>query len=108
MKVAQLFTVVIVILGFLVVLPTPARAEWFGDLYVGKASTEDGEITRSASGTSVTEIQDFGSSFTIGLRVGTWLENISWLGFAIDYSIFTANIDHGDVFISPISLLARR
>jgi opacity protein-like surface antigen len=106
MKVAQLLTVILVVLGFLIVPPTPAKAEWFGDLYVGAASTEDGEITRSAFGTSVTGRQDFGSSFTIGLRVGTWLENIPWLGFAIDYSIFSANIDHGDVFISPVSFLA--
>jgi opacity protein-like surface antigen len=106
MKVAQLPIVILVVLGFLIVLPTPARAEWFGDLYLGVTSTEDGEITRSTFGTSVTERQDFGSSFTIGLRVGNWLENIPWLGFAIDYSIFSTIIDHGDVFISPVSFLA--
>lgn len=106
MKLAQRPIVILVVLGFLIVFPTPARAEWFGDLYLGTASTEDGEITRTASGTSVTERQDFGSSFTIGLRVGNWLENIPWLGFAIDYCIFRANIDHGDVIISPVSLLA--
>jgi len=106
MKVAQLPIVVLVALGFLIALPTPARAEWFGDLYFGAASTEDGEITRSAFGTSVTERQAFGSSFAIGLRVGNWLENIPWLGFAMDYSIFSANIDHGDLFISPVSFLA--
>jgi opacity protein-like surface antigen len=106
MKVAQFPIVILVFLHFLVVLPTPAKGEWFGDLYVGEASTEDGEITRFASGTTVTERQDFGSSFIIGLRVGNWLENIPWLGFAIDYSIFRANIDHEDVFISPVSFLA--
>lgn len=106
MKVAHFLIVILIILGFLILRPTPARAEWFGDLYIGEASTEDGEITHEASGSSVTERQDFGSSFTIGLRVGNWLENIPWLGFAIDYSIFRANIDHGDVFISPVSFLA--
>lgn len=106
MKFTQLPIVILVVLGFLIVLPTPARAEWFGDLYVGVASTEDGEITRSAFGTSVTESQDFGSSFTIGLRVGKWLENIPWLGFAIDYSIFSVSVDHGDIITSPVSLLA--
>jgi opacity protein-like surface antigen len=106
MKLAHFPIVILIVLGFLIVLPTPARAEWFGDLYLGVASTEDGQITHSAFGTSVTERQDFSSSFTIGLRVGNWLENTPWLGFAIDYSIFSANIDHGDLFISPVAFLA--
>jgi len=106
MKWAQLPVVILIAVGFLTAPLRPARAEWFGDLYLGAASSEDGKITRSVSGATITEKQDFGSSFTIGLRVGTWLENILWLGIAIDYSIFGANIDQGDVVISPISFLA--
>ena len=106
MKVARFPIAIIVVLSFLIVPPTLARAEWFGDIYLGVASTEDGEIFRSTLGTSSTERQSFDNSFIIGLRVGKWLENTPWLGLAIDYSIFSTNIDNRDVFVSPISFLA--
>lgn len=106
MKVTRFPIAILVVLNFLIVPPTLARAEWFGDIYLGVASTEDGEIFRSTLGTSSTERQSFDSSFIIGLRVGKWLENTPWLGLAIDYSIFSTNIDNRDVFVSPISFLA--
>jgi len=106
MKATRFPTAIIVVLSFLIVSPTLARAEWFGDIYIGKASTEDGEIFRLTHGVSSTERRSFDSSFIIGLRVGKWLENTPWLGLAIDYSIFSTNIDYRDVFVSPISFLA--
>ena len=106
MKVTRFSKAILVVLSFLIVSPTLARAEWFGDFYLGLASTQDGEIFRSTLGTSSTERQFFDSSFIIGLRVGKWLENTPWLGLAIDYSIFSTNIDYRDVFVSPISFLA--
>jgi opacity protein-like surface antigen len=106
MKVTRFTAAIFVALNFLIVPPTLARAEWFGDFYLGVASTEDGEILRSTLSTSSTERQSFDSSFIIGLRVGKWLENTPWLGLAIDYSIFSTNIDCRDVFVSPISFLA--
>jgi hypothetical protein len=104
MKVAKFPIIILVVLGFLIVLPTQARAEWFGDFYLGEAFTEEGEVNSPAFVTSITK--GFGSSLIIGLRIGKWLENTPWLGFAMDYSIFNANISHRDIFISPISFLA--
>jgi opacity protein-like surface antigen len=105
-KVARFPTAILVVLSFLIVPPTLARAEWFGDIYLGVASTEDGEIFRSTLGASSTERHSFDNSFIIGIRGGRWLENKPWLGLAIDYSIFSTNIDYRDVFVSPISFLA--
>lgn len=104
MKVAHFPIIILVVLGFLIAFPTQARAEWFGDFYLGVASTEEGEVNSPAFAMSIT--QGFGSSLIVGLRIGKWLENTPWLGFAMDYSIFDANIGHRDIFISPISLLA--
>lgn len=102
-ELAKFPIVILVVLGFLTVALTPAAAEWFGDLHLGVASTEDAEITRSAFGASVTEREDFGSSFAIGLRIGYWLEELQWLGFSVDYSDFAVRLLERGVYISPLS-----
>ena len=104
MKVTQFSIIILAVLGFLIALPTQTGAEWFGDFYLGAASTEEGEVNSPAFTTSIT--QGFGNSLVIGLRIGKWIENTPWLGFAMDYSIFNANIGHRDIFISPVSFLA--
>ena len=94
---------VLVLVGLVILATSPAKAELFGGLYLGSADTKDGDVSRSDPGSSITQQQDFGSSFTLGLRVGYWLEGNPWLGFSVDYSDYAVTILNRDIFVSPLS-----
>ena len=103
MKYSTTLANLLVLFGFVILATSPAKAELFGDLYLGSAVTKDGDVSRSDSGSSITQQQDFGSSFTLGLRVGYWLEGKPWLGFSVDYSDYAVTILNRDIFVSPLS-----
>ena len=93
----------LVLVGLVILATSPAKAELFGDLYLGSAVTKDGDVSRSDTGSGITQQQDFGSSFTLGLRVGYWLDGNPWLGFCVDYSDYAVTILNRDIFVSPLS-----
>jgi hypothetical protein len=103
MKYPTAFASLLVVFGLIILATSPAKAELFGDLYLGSAVTEDADVSRSDPGSSITQQEDFGSSFTLGLRVGCWLEGKPWLGFSVDYSDYAVTILNRDIFVSPLS-----
>jgi hypothetical protein len=103
MKYSTTLANLLVLFGLVILATSPAKAELFGDLYLGSAATKDGNVSRSDPGSSITQQQDFGSSFTLGLRVGYWLEGNPWLGFSVDYSDYAVTILNRDIFVSPLS-----
>jgi hypothetical protein len=77
-----------VTLGLLTALaPRLAAAEWFLDLYVGAAFTEDADVT-VRNGTTVDDKVKFDTEAVGGGRLGYWFDGIRWLGVAGDVSYF--------------------
>jgi hypothetical protein len=96
-------TVVPVILALVLTLPaTPARAEWFFDLYAGGARTENGRLELETAGASLRDPVDYSESFAASARLGYWLGFARWLGVAVDGSFFEPD---DDITIIPISAL---
>ena len=94
---AQRLLVTVALLGALAVGAAPASAEWFGDLYLGGAFTENHDLraTGSVNGTPF-EItaQDlrFDSSVMGGGRFGYWFNALPFLGLAVDVSYFEPKV----------------
>ena len=69
-----------------------ARAEVFGDIYLGVAFTADGgyKLNGADVPTSLLCLQECSSAISPagGLRVGYWFDRFSWLGLAGDLSSF--------------------
>jgi opacity protein-like surface antigen len=91
-------------LGILLVLWTPsftAHAEWFADVSIGTAFTHssDVEVTPPVSGLSVLREVGYDKSFTIGGRLGYWLEPVRLLrmpmpvNFGLAMSLFKFSPD---------------
>src|SRR2546428_9615140 len=76
-----------VILAVLV-LAQPALAEWFADAYLGPGMTSSGTLTFTTFGEERKQDLRGRSSPVFGLRFGRWLDEIPWLGFALDVSYF--------------------
>jgi opacity protein-like surface antigen len=108
--------VMIVLAGMMVT--TPVKAEFFIDVYGGKASTASGNFTGmySEHTTSILFSETFNSwvtqddlagaeGTTYGIRGGYWLE--SGLGIAVDVSQFDVNPEGSatDISLSPTSFL---
>ena len=103
-----------VLAGYLAVAPSTVSAERFVDLYGGVAFTASDDVSAKSVnfpifGTVTTESAtrrvDFGSSPTMGIRGGYWLESVPWLGGAIDVSYFEADGDNVDITVVPLSFL---
>ncbi len=93
---AKRFLVTVAVLAALAVGAAPASAEWFGDLYLGGAFTQDHDLTAkgSVNGTSfAATAQDlrFDSSVMGGGRFGYWLTALPF-GFALDVSYFEPTV----------------
>jgi hypothetical protein len=94
---ANRLLVTVALLGALGVGAAPASAEWFGDLYLGGAFTENSDLTAKGSfNGSPFEITArdvrFDSSVTGGGRLGYWFEKLPWLGLGLDIAYFAPNI----------------
>lgn len=104
MRISEL-TVAILILCSLTLTPCVAKAGKSVDLYLGGSFGRDEELTYSASGKRETREVDFNSSFTMGYRLGYWLESLPGVGLSLEASYFTQNTDNADLRIIPISAL---
>ena len=91
-----------VLLVVLAVGASPASAEWFGDLYVGGAFTQNDDLKAKGSfdGTpfklTARDLR-FDSSVTGGGRLGYWFEALPWLGLGIDVAYFAPNVSSQNV-----------
>jgi len=98
-------TAIVLPLFLFIVFPLTASAEFSSELYLGGTVTEDDEYEFKVSGNKADEDVDFDSSFTIGYRLGYWLDQLPWLGIAIDGSYFSADDGDADLDIIPVSAL---
>jgi opacity protein-like surface antigen len=113
MKQKKFLLVIFSMLCFLVIGPAQALAEGFIDIYGGWASTRDADVDVSISSSGLgfvstesdTEKVDFGSSYTLGARVGYWFEKLPYVGIAGDLSYFRAEDKTTEIHVVPISLL---
>lgn len=73
--------------------PNPTFAEPFIDLYVGGTSTQKADADMHVNGGGNTTFQKlkFDNSVTGGARLGLWLPQLPYVGFAIDGFYFTSN-----------------
>lgn len=77
--------------------PRAASAEWFGDLYVGSAFTQNHDVTaRFTFAGNSTDVNGrdlyFDTSLMGGGRFGYWFDALSFLGLGLDVSHFEPNI----------------
>jgi outer membrane protein W len=120
MKQNEFFLIIFLILCFLAIGPTQALAEGFMDIYGGWASTRDADIDLTITTTSfglltgrtytTTESHkekiEFGSSYTLGARVGGyWSKDFPYVGLAIDASYFKVGDEHAKIHVIPLSVL---
>jgi len=113
MKQKKFLFVIFSTLCFLAIGPAQALAEGFMDIYGGWASTRDANVDVSISSSSLgfvsreshKEKVDFGSSYTLGARVGYWFEKFPYVGIAGDLSYFKAENKTTEIHVVPVSLL---
>jgi opacity protein-like surface antigen len=84
-------------LAGLLVDVSPARSEWFADLYGGEAFTRRHHFSldgRQDGGHVAGLVEDasFEKSFEVGARVGYWLDSLRVVGFGLDVSHFRPDI----------------
>jgi len=91
--------------ALLLLTAAPAHAEWYVDIWLGGAQTDDGRITIESSDASEDVDQEFGSSLALGFRLGAWLDQTPWLGLAMDFSMFDVDFPAEEVYINAWSLL---
>jgi len=75
----------------------PASAEWFGDLFVGGAFTENSEpvaktLVAGVPSTLTTKDIHHSDSITFGGRFGYWIDRFPYLGVGLDVSHFNADV----------------
>ncbi len=88
---------VLVIMALWMISPSSAGAEWFLEPYLGLAHTAqtDVDVSATGGGTALSgdfKDIDFDESLLVGLRTGRWLENVEYLGFALDLFLFQPDI----------------
>ena len=93
-----------------VAAPGPVRAETFLDVYGGLVLAEDAGVRAELpiAGESVLREVEFGDSLSVGGRVGGWLDNLPWLGFALDGSYFApagSGVEIEVVSLTPMLML---
>lgn len=110
----ELFLVTFSLFCSLAAGSTHALAEGFIDIYGGGAATQDADVAVSISSSGLglvsrktaSEKVDFGSSYTLGYRVGYWSEKYPYVGIAADLSYFEAEDKTTGTHIVPISLMS--
>ncbi len=92
-------SVVILTLLFCLTQSEDAAAEWFADAYLGGSHTSASNNRFQIAGTTVRDLEDSDVSTPGGVRLGYWFERYSWVGLALDFSVFDPNFD--DTATSP-------
>ena len=68
-------------------------AEWFADVYAGGTLTTDHDVkVQDAAGRSTFQDVEFRTGLAYGLRVGRYFDAAPFVGLAIDYYNFSADI----------------
>jgi hypothetical protein len=80
----------VTVLALISLKPALIRAEWFTDLYLGAAITDDSEVKVEGffPKESASERTNYDTSFAFGGRMGYWLNFFHYIGFAGDLSYF--------------------
>ena len=107
MKMLKVSFLVMTMLGLLIFTQNTANAEVSLNFYLGWAFTGEEDVEVDVDGISFEGEADFEDSFTFGGRVAYWLENMPWLGLALDLSYFAPDSDDldADVSVVPLSFL---
>jgi opacity protein-like surface antigen len=99
--------------SLLIISPQIVCAEWFENLYINGAFTNDREIKQNSSEPTFSKKENIEKSATGGCKVGHWFSKFPYLGLTIDGSILSADpdLDKGhnkdaDLLLVPISTLA--
>jgi opacity protein-like surface antigen len=72
---------------------TPACAEWLADVYAGGTLTTDRDVkVTDAAGRSTFEDVEFRKGLAYGLRVGRYFDAVPFVGLAVDYYNFSADV----------------
>ena len=97
------------------VSPSVSRAERFFDLYGGAAFGQSTQVDHQFFGDptlfprpapiSTTKDLGFSPAWTVGGRVGYWLEPWPWLGAAMDISYFELKGSRAEIDLIPMSFL---
>jgi opacity protein-like surface antigen len=97
----------VTVLALISLKPALIRAEWFTDLYLGAAITDDSEVKVEGffPKESASERTNYDTSFAFGGRMGYWLNFFHYIGFAGDLSYFQADSEKVDFSIVPFSIL---
>jgi opacity protein-like surface antigen len=70
-----------------------ASAEWFGDVYAGGTLTMDHDVKiKDAAGRSTFQDVEFEMGLAYGLRVGRYFDSVPFVGLAVDYYNFSADV----------------
>ena len=70
-----------------------ASAEWFADVYAGGTLTADHDVKiRDSAGRSTFQDVEFETGLAYGLRVGRYFDAVPFVGMAVDYYNFSADI----------------
>jgi opacity protein-like surface antigen len=70
-----------------------ASAEWLADVYAGGKLTTDHDVEiRDAAGRSTFQDVEFRTGLAYGLRVGRYFDAVPFVGLAVDYYNFSADI----------------
>jgi len=78
-------------LAWLAVVSSRVSAEWFADLFVGPAFTQNDDVVLKFKDLGLTarlKDVDFKNSVSFGGRLGHWFESAPYLGLALDVSHF--------------------
>jgi opacity protein-like surface antigen len=90
---ARLFVVTLVAVSCVAVTTGRAAAEWFADVYAGGTLTTDHDVKiRDGAGRSTFDEVEFEHGLAYGLRVGRYFDSIPFLGLALDYYNFSADV----------------
>ncbi len=90
---ARLVVITLVAVTCVAVTTGRATAEWFGDVYAGGTLTTEHDVKiRDAAGRSTFEDVEFRTGLAYGLRVGRYFDAAPFVGLAVDYYNFSADV----------------
>src|SRR2546426_9396924 len=74
----------------LVLIASPASAEWFADVYAGQSFTEKNDVTvHSSAGLGISRDVEFDRSLAYGGRFGRYFDGVPFLGFCVGLFSFS-------------------
>src|SRR3989454_5306096 len=77
----------------LVLIASPASAEWFADVYAGQSFTEKNDVTvHSSAGLGISRDVEFDRSLAYGGRFGRYFDGVPFFGFGVDLFSFSPRV----------------